>query len=178
MNATAGIPRSDRPRSDRPWRANPVFWLMWLLPGSAVVAGLTTLGIALRHADPPLPADYHWEGEHLDRDFELARNAAAHGTEVEFRIAGGECAATLHSAPNDPATLTLLFANAADAGLDRVLLLRKVAPGEYRGACPPIPAGHWRISLEDEARQWSIRSEAKGSADHLTLRARNPDGGP
>ena len=39
---------------------------MLALPGAAVVAGLATLAIALRYGDPPLPADYHWEGKHLD----------------------------------------------------------------------------------------------------------------
>ena len=173
MNATV-----DSQRPGPVWRANPVFWLMWLLPGSAVIGGLATLGIALRSADPPLSADYHWEGEHLDRDFELARNAAAHGTQVEFRIVDGECIATLRSAPGDPAALTMLFANGADAGLDRVLMLRRVAPGEYRGACPPIPAGHWRVALEDDARTWSIRTQAVGGVERLALRARNPDGNP
>jgi len=155
-----------------PYRANPVFWLMWLLPASAVVAGLATLAIALRHADPPLPADYHWEGEHLDRDFELARNAAAHATEVDFSIASGECVATVRSAPGDAPSLTMLFANGADAGLDRVVLLNRVAPGEYRGACAPIPAGRWRVSLEDAAATWNIRAQAVGAVDRLTLRGR------
>ena len=168
----------DSPPPQGQYRSNPVFWIMWLLPAAAVVAGLATLVIALRNADRALPTSYHWEGEHLDRDFELARNAAAHGTQVEFRIVDGECIATLRSAPGDPAALTMLFANGADAGLDRVLMLRRVAPGEYRGACPPIPAGHWRVALEDDARTWSIRTQAVGGVERLALRARNPDGNP
>ena len=36
-------------------------------------------------------------------------------------------------------------------GLDRVLLLPRVAPGEYRGACAPLPRGRWRVALEDAA---------------------------
>jgi uncharacterized protein len=160
------------------YRANPVFWIMLLLPASSVVAGLTTLAIALRSGDPPLPAAYHWEGEHLERDFELARNAAAHGIEVSFTadLIAAECHATVRSAPDDAATLNLLLANSADAGLDRVLLLRRVAPGEYRSGCAPIPPGHWRVVLDDATGQWSIRARAVGSLDKLELRARNPAG--
>jgi len=163
---------------DSPYRSNPVFWIMLLLPAAAVVAGLATLAIALRSADRPLPADYHWEGEHLDRDFALARNAAAHGIEVSVEVndAAGECRATVRAAPDDAPTLTLLFANGADAGLDRVVLLRRVAAGEYRGPCQAIPAGHWRVALE--AGQWSIRTQVVGSIESITLRARSPDGGP
>jgi hypothetical protein len=162
----------DSPRPASQFRSNPVFWIMWLLPASAVLGGLVTLAIALRSADRALPAAYHWEGEQLDRDFERARNAAAHGTEVGFTLTAGECAAIVRSAPTDSTSLTLLFTHGADAGLDRVVLLNRVAPGEYRGACATIPAGRWRVTLEDAAATWSIRAQANGAVDALTLRAR------
>jgi hypothetical protein len=154
------------------WRANPVFWLMLLLPASAVVGGIATLFIALRGADAPLPAGYHWEGEHLDRDFERARNAAAHGIEVDITIAAGECVAAVRSTPADAPSLTVLFSNGADPGLDRVVLLNRVAAGEYRGVCAPLPAGRWRVSLQDGAATWAIRAQVAGAVDRLTLRAR------
>jgi hypothetical protein len=161
---------------DSPLRRNPVFWIMVLVPAITVVAGLSTLGIALRHADQPLPAAYHWEGEHLDRDFAQQRNAAGHGTQVTLtaNAADGMCAARVSAAPDDASALTLLFSNAADPGLDRVVLLKRVAAGDYRGSCGPIPPGRWRVALE--AGQWSIRTQLVGSVDHLNLRARNPDG--
>ena len=164
--------------TDQPWRANPVFWLIWILLGSAVVGGLTTLAIALRSADHALPTGYHWEGERLDRDFALARNAAAHGIEVSFQAgaADGQCSATVRNAPEDSAALTLVFANGADAGLDRVVYLPRVAPGVYRGACPSIPEGRWLVALEDAAGKWSIRTRVAGAVDRLELRARSPDG--
>src|SRR5262245_28046064 len=126
--------------ADRPFRANPVFWIMWLLPAAAVVGGLTTLFIALRSADRPLPANDHSEGAHLDRDFALARAAAAHGVELSFesQAAGGGCTASLRNAPDDPESLALLFTNGVDPGLDRVVLLRRAGPGAYRGACAPL----------------------------------------
>jgi len=159
---------------DSPLRRNPVFWIMILLPAATVVAGLTTLGIALREADPPLPEAYHWEGEHLDRDFAQQRLAAAHGIEVTLLTAGGVCAARVSAAPDDVAVLTLLFSSAVDPGLDRVVLLKRVATGEYRGACAPIPPGRWRVALQ--AGQWSIRTQLVGSVDRLILRARDPAG--
>jgi hypothetical protein len=160
--------------ADRPFRSNPVFWIMWLLPGAAVVGGLATLVIALRHADRALPASYHWEGKHLEQDFAAQRLAASHGIEVDLATTGGECSATLRHAPDDPATLTLMFTHSSDAGLDRVVLLRRTQPGEYRGACAPLPAGRWRLALEGGA--WAIRSQFDGSEQRLVLRARDPDG--
>jgi hypothetical protein len=166
----------DSPES--PFRANPVFWIMWLLPAAAVVAGLATLFIALRGADRALPAGYHWEGERLDRDFAQARLAASHGIEVtlELRSAAGECSAALRNAPGDTASLTLLLSNVADVGLDRVILLRRAPGGEYRGACTPLPPGRWRVALQDAAGAWAIRARFTGSPATLELRARDPGG--
>jgi hypothetical protein len=163
---------------DSPLRRNPVFWIVWLIPAATVVAGLSTLAVALRSADRPLPEAYHWEGEHLDRDFALARNAAIHGIQVTLtaNAADGICTASVRAAPLDAPALTLLFANGADAGLDRVVLLKRVAAGEYRGPCAPIPPGRWRVALEDSAGQWSIRTQLVGSVHQLTLRARRPEG--
>ena len=163
--------------AESPYRANPVFWIMLLLPAAAVVGGLATLFIALRSADRPLPANYHSEGVHLDHDFALARAAAVHGIELSLAsgAAAGECTASLRHAPDDPESLSLLFTNGVDPGLDRVMLLRRAQPGEYRGACTALPSGRWYVVLEDAAGGWAIRSQIQGGPATFTLRARNPD---
>jgi uncharacterized protein len=164
----------DSPPPPHQFRSNPVFWIMWLLPAAAVVAGLATLVIALRNADRALPTSYHWEGEHLDQDFARQRLAASHGIEVDVASGGGECAATLRHAPDDPVSLTLTFTHSSDAGLDRVVLLRRVQPGQYRGTCAPLPPGRWHVALEDEAGAWAIRARFDGGKEWLVLRARDP----
>jgi len=167
----------DSPPPASQYRSNPVFWIMWLLPASAVVGGLVTLGIALRSADRALPPGYHWEGEHLDQDFAQQRLAATHGIEVDLEWqAAGECTATLRRAPDDPATLTLMFTHSSDAGLDRVMLLRRTQAGVYTGNCAPLPMGRWRVALESGA--WAIRTQVSGNRTRLALHARNPDGAP
>ena len=166
--------------ADSPLRANPVFWLIWILLGAAVLGGLATLVVALQSADRQLPESYHWEGEHLDRDFARARLAAEHGIEVDFTVDAGSahCAATLRNAPEEPEALNLLFTNAADPGLDRVLRLARLGSGSYGGACSALPEGRWRVSLEDAAGVWRIRAQVAGSVERLELRARRPDGDP
>lgn len=157
-------------------RFNPVFWLMWLLPGSAVVGGLTTLAIALRHADRALPPNYSWEGERLDADFARARVAAALGLEARVSIADGRCTLVLSNAASQPLAVQLLLANVADANLDRSVRLVRNATGEYSGACAPPAAGAWRISLDDAEASWTLRGSREGALDSFTLRARSPDG--
>ncbi len=155
---------------------NPVYWLMWLLPGSAVVAGFAMLFIALRSGDRPLPESYHWEGARLDQDFARARHAAALGIEIDLDTRDGRCRATVRNVPLEPAALNLLLTNGADAGLDRHLRLMRVAPDEYHAACPPIATGNWRVALDDDSGAWSVRAVATGNLESLALRARDPDG--
>lgn len=159
-------------------RNNPVFWIMWLLPASAVVAGLTTLAIAVRDADRALPASYHWEGERLDADFERLRAAAAQRLAVTLHIPAqrGECVALLE-APRPPAALDLLVTSGTDASRDRRVRLTRAPSGEYRGACEPLPPGRWRADLGDEARSWSIRGRFDTPTARVELRARDPGSG-
>lgn len=165
---------------DNPLRNNPVLWLCWALLGSAVIAGLATLAIAMRSADRQLPASYHWEGEHLDQDFARVRNAAALGIAVTLVTDPeiGTCLASLRSAPGDPASLTLMLTSGADPGLDRVVLLRRTSKGEYGAPCSALPRGRWRVSLEDAEKSWIIRTQVVGPFAHLDLLARNPEGTP
>jgi hypothetical protein len=154
-------------------RSNPVFWLMWLLPGATVCAGFATLAIAMHGADRALPEAYHWEGERLDQDFARQRRAVDLGVEVTLQAAAGECSVTLRGGAGDPAALDLLLTHGSDAGLDQRVLLKREAPGVYRGACRVAPA-RWRIAIDEPTSGWSLRAQHVGGLAHVTLRARDP----
>lgn len=166
-------------------RNNPVFWLMWLLPASAVAAGFVTLAIAARDADRALPASYHWEGERLDADFARLQAAAAQRLVVAIEFGEqGECVVRLSAAnagsadaAAEPAALTLLIASGTDVSLDQQLRLPRVAAGEYRASCVALPPGRWRLELRDEAQTWSIRGRLQTPAARVELRARDPGTG-
>jgi len=158
-------------------KANPVFLLMWALPGAAVLASFATLAIAMHGADHALPEAYHWEGERLDADFARQREAVKRGVLVTFAATGGRCVARLETSAGDPAALDVLLTHGVDAALDRALKLPRVAAGEYAAACAPPPAGRWRISIDDAAGAWSVRAATNGTLARVELRARDPGGG-
>lgn len=161
---------------DHPARANPVFWIMWLVPLATVAAGFATLAIALRDGDRALPPTYHWEGAGLDGDFARLRAAAAHGVEIRFALLDRRCEARVLRAPSDAPALHLQITSASDVRRDRSVRLERVASGVYRAPCEALPAGRWLVAIGDEARSWSIRERVAGSLESLTLRARSPDG--
>jgi len=156
-------------------RANPVFWLMWALPGAAVLAGFATLAIAVHGADRALPEAYHWEGERLEADFARQRAAVTRDVRVTFEAADGRCLVHLAATDGGPAALDVLLTHGSDAGLDRALKLPRVAAGEYAADCAPPPAGRWRISVDAPA--WSVRGATDGEFARVELRARDPGGG-
>jgi len=157
-------------------KANPVFWLMWALPGAAVLGGFATLAIAMHGADRALPDAYHWEGERLEADYVRQRAAVTLGVRVTLEVADGHCRAHLVNA--DPATVDVLLTHGSDAGLDRVVKLPRTAAGEYAADCAAPPAGRWRISVDDPSGAWSVRDAIDGDLGHVELRPRDPGGGP
>src|SRR5688572_6619630 len=111
------------------FKHNPVFWLMWAIPGAAVFGGTSMVALAIRDADRTLPDIYHWEGERLDADFERARQAARHGISATLELIGGVCTVTVTNAPAEADSLQLRLTNGSDVRLDRALTLWRVAAG-------------------------------------------------
>ena len=65
-------------------------------------------------------------------------------------------------APLPDARLEALFAHLVHAtrpGHDQRLRLAPVAPGVYEADLLPLPAGRWRLILEDPRREWKIVKE-------------------
>jgi hypothetical protein len=155
-------------------RKNPVFWLIWLILGAAVLAGSGMVVISLQGADRALPDIYHWEGERLDADFERARVAARLGLEAELVIVNGACQLTLRG--TEAAALQLRLTSGSDAHQDRTATLSREADGIYRAECAPLTRGKWRVALQDSANTWALRSQVDEPAARIELRARIPEG--
>jgi uncharacterized protein len=158
------------------FKRNPVFWLMWAIPGAAVLAGTSMVALAFKDADRTLPDIYHWEGERLDADFERARHAARHGMAATLELSGGVCTVSMANAPQEADSLQLRLTNGNDAHLDRALTLSRVAAGRYRAPCVALPAGRWRVALSDQANTWALRESVEGPFERLDIRARDPEG--
>jgi hypothetical protein len=162
---------------DHPAHANPVLWLSWVLLAGCVLAGFTTLAVAIRSADRALPVAYHWEGAQLDADFARARHAADVGIVVKLELlAGGACRAFLEGAPSVPPAIRAQFTNGTDPALDRVARLAHTEHNEFRGDCGALATGRWHIAIEDDARQWSLRARIVAPRTQIELRGRRPEG--
>ena len=146
--------------------------LIIALPAFAVLASVGTAWIAATQGDPPLPGQYHWEGDRLDHDFADARRAAALGlvASLDLQPTQGTCHVTLQLASNLPAELDLDVIHAGRAELDRqIRFTRDGDSGNYTAACTPLPPGSWHLELKSAAGEWSYRQDWAGGAGRITL---------
>ncbi len=145
------------PTASKPWYREPWPWFLISLPATAVIAGLTTVWIAVRSADGLVVGDYYKAGlainQTLARD-DVARDLALHAA---LRVEDGMLALTLDGQlPAYPAQLALLLAHPTRQGEDQQLTLDHTGNGRYRAAFPALADGKWHALLSDAAATWRL----------------------
>src|SRR3569832_228035 len=83
---------------------NAAVLLAIALPAFAVLASIGTAWVAATKGDPPLPGQYHWEGDRLDHDFADAHRATAHRLEAthDLQPSRGLCHLSLQQTTTKP----------------------------------------------------------------------------
>lgn len=136
--------------SPRPWYRQFWPWFIIALPASAVVAGLTTVAIAVHNQDSVVRDDWYKEGKAINQD--LARDAQATALGIAATIAldelTGEVSIRLQQAPGSamPAQLALYFQHPTKAEADQQLVLARHGEG-YRGQLPRGLQGRFHVEL-------------------------------
>jgi hypothetical protein len=161
-----------------PARINPALCLTIALPLFAVVASVGTAVIALSRGDPPLPDQYHWEGDKLDHDFAQSRRASElHlNASVNLQAERGVCRLTLGLDGADlPPTVELALIHGANPSLDRYLRFSRTANmSSYSAPCTPLPDARWHVELRDPQHSWSFRAAMNGQARTVNLSSSSP----
>jgi hypothetical protein len=135
--------------SATPWYRVPIVWLAIALPLTAVIAGFTTLWLAIVSDDGLVADDYYRRGQEINRDLTRDRAAAARGLKAmlrwqppgELRIRFNVEAAAL------PTQLEVQFLHATRGGLDQKILLTRAPDGSYRTLLPALADGRWHVQL-------------------------------
>ena len=154
---------------------NYAFWLIWILPASAVLASFTSLYFALHGGDVPLPTAYHWEGHALDSDQARQEQARHLGIAVllQFDAVDGQCRLRLQG--DSPAELRVDLAHPTIVADDQHWVMKKDGDG-YRAPCSALPKAHWWVQIADPAGRWQLRgrflSDFRGAPEYLTADAK------
>jgi hypothetical protein len=127
------------------------------LPATAVIAGITTVVIAVRSADGMVVGDYYKAGLAINQTLARDNAAFALGLTATVHDEGGALLLTLAGhLPAYPEQLTLTLAHPTRAGMDQTLAMHHAGGGHYRAAMPVMPAGKWHLQLVDAASTWRV----------------------
>jgi len=130
-----------------PWHRQFWPWFLILLPASVVVAGLSTVYIASRHADDLVVDDYYREGLAINQKLDKKLRAEALRLSAQLRFGEGWVTARVQGPVDDPA-LGLSLSHPMQASADFTAALARVGPGFYRGSLPHRVAPRWHWTLE------------------------------
>ncbi len=153
-------------------RINATVFLTIALPLFAVLASVGTAIIALSSGDPPLPGEYHWEGDKLDRDFARSRRAAELNLNavLDLQPRNGVCHLTLTIDGTPPPAVDVALIHVSQPALDRRLrFLRTAEDSRYSAPCAALPSTGWHVELSDPANSWRFRTDASGELDNIIL---------
>lgn len=139
------------------WYREPWPWLLMSGPAAVLVACAITTWIAFRTADGLVAEDYYKQGLAINKVLKREDAARRLGIAARIDIDGGRLWVTLAGAR--PEVIYAHLAHATRAGHDVRLRLVRTPSGDYAADLPPLPAGHWRISLEDPAQTWRVVGE-------------------
>jgi hypothetical protein len=143
----------------KPWYREPWPWILMAGPAAVLVAGAATMWIAYTSADALVADDYYRQGLAINRV--LAREDAARrlGISADVRLVPGKMSVVLRG--ESPEAIFVQLAHATRAGHDLRLRLARAAGGRYEAALPPLPPGHWHLSIEDALGRWRVAEEIR-----------------
>jgi hypothetical protein len=139
-------------------------------PAATIVAGAVTVWLAVSSADGLVADDYYRRGLAINQeirrdqavlDLGIAASVEARDGVLRVRLNFSRQAPAASRQPSaaDPELLLAQLVHATRAGHDQRLRLARVAPGLYEAVLPALPAGRWRLVLEDPRREWRIVKE-------------------
>lgn len=159
---------------ERPWYKEPMVWLVAAIPAAAVVAGFTTLFVALGSD----PADSVRDRVQRTAQVQVADQAADQaarrmelsGTLKRDADTGAVVLALAGEHVSSP-RLTLYLAHPTNASADIELALVQQQEQRWLGRLPAPEAGHdWRLELTPPDRDWRLRGRLRRGTTEATLR--------
>ena len=144
--------------NDKPWYREPWPWILMSGPAAVLVAGAVTIWIAYASADGVVAGDYYKRGLAINQNLQREQTAQQRSIGAEVSLESGRLKVRLSGA--SPEALFAHLVHATRAGYDQRLRLAKVAPGYYESDVQALPAGRWRLVLEDPRREWRLVREA------------------
>lgn len=142
-----------------PWYRHRWPWIIMAGPAAVVLAGAATIWIAFATADGLVAEDYYKQGLAINKVIAREEEARKLGVAADLSLAGGRILVNLRN--DDPPAVFVHLAHGTRAGHDQRLRVARTAAGTYEAELPALPAGRWRVAIEDPQGRWRIAREAQ-----------------
>lgn len=143
---------------NKTWRSEPWPWILMSGPGIVLVAGAITTWIAFASADGLVAEDYYKQGLGINKVIAREQAARSRGIDATASIRAGRLSVTI--AGDAPEIVFAHLVHSTRAGHDVRLRLARSPTGAYEADVPNLPAGRWRVSIQDAKAEWRIVREA------------------
>lgn len=160
-----------RREDTEPWYRQFWPWFLIALPGSVVIAGISTVFIAVRHADDLVVTDYYKDGLAINIELDRKRLASELGIEADLTIFERRLQVRL-SGEEHGETLQLLLSHPLEADRDFQVTLYRVATGLYDAQLPATVAANWHWTLATAQENWRLDGSLSAQ-DFVDVERRN-----
>ncbi|WP_328189385.1 FixH family protein [Marinobacter sp. OP 3.4] len=160
--------------ANRPWYRQPWFWFLVLFPAMSITYCIIAITVALNTQSSMVVDDYSKEGLGINQSMARDVMAADLGLEARIRQSQRQLEITLESNGTKtiaPEHLVLQLFHPTLGEEDRVIQLRSVSPGLYRGQVAGDIDGRWYLDLSAPSADWRIKGEGRFPVESgITLR--------
>ncbi len=145
-----------------PWYRQFWPWFLIALPASVVIAGLTTVYIAVEGADDLVADDYYKDGLAVNRKLEARQAASDMGLQAELDFFQSNITVRLNR-PVDNASLKLALSHPMEANRDQQLQLLQLDATLYSAPLPQPLVGRWHWMLTSGEGDWRLDGEVSAA---------------
>lgn len=135
-----------------PWYRQFWPWFIMALPAAAVVAGISTVVIAVKNQDSVVRDDWYKDGKAINLDMAREQRAQALQLSADLTVDAltGEIIVQLQAGKDTPPPrqLQLSFSHATLSERDQHLLLRQQSGTRYTGLLQRPLDGHFSVELD------------------------------
>ncbi|SET81629.1 FixH family protein [Thalassotalea agarivorans] len=140
------------------WYQEPMAWLVFFLPFSAVVAGITTFIIANTDPDDLVVGDYYKKGKAINLEFGKVKQAEKLGIRFGLRFKDNELVIKPTGIEKKFPVLNVNFYHPTLAEHDFSLILTPDGNGFFRSQLENDVRGKWKITITPFENHWKIQN--------------------
>lgn len=152
-----------RVEDTEPWYKQFWPWFLIALPGSVVIAGLSTVYIANRYSDDLVVDEYYKDGLAINAELKMQRLAKERGISASIQVLDRRMQLRL-AGEGSSQTLTLRLSHPLEADQDFTVQLTMVAPGLFDAALPSPVKPNWHWTLTPATNRAGISAFSDGQA--------------